>query len=130
MFRDYYKILGVSFNATEAEIKKAYWSKAKIYHPDLNNSNNANQTFALISEAYEVLRDDDKRYRFDLKYKYRHKSDQPIEAKKSTSFDQGTYLDLMPFVFIVIVIPGILLIIEGFNGIMGKTKRYDKMWRN
>ena len=62
MSRDYYDVLGVSRGASEDEIKQAYRQKAKQYHPDANPNNpSAEARFKEINEAYEVLRDDDKR---------------------------------------------------------------------
>jgi len=64
--RDYYEVLGVSRNATKEEIKKAYRQKALKYHPDKNPGNKeAENKFKEAAEAYEVLRDDDKRARYD-----------------------------------------------------------------
>ena len=88
IFQDYYKILGVSSDATRVQIKTAYWSKAKIYHPDLNSSRDANQTFALINEAYEVLTDEDARSKFDLNYRNRHAKIRPVAADRRTNFEQ------------------------------------------
>ncbi len=67
MGKDYYAILGVARNASKDEIKKAYRELAKKYHPDLNpqNKKEAEEKFKEISEAYEVLMDDQKRARFD-----------------------------------------------------------------
>lgn len=65
-YRDYYKILGVSKNATAGEIKKAYRKLARQYHPDVNPGNKkAEEQFKEINEAYEVLADPKKRARYD-----------------------------------------------------------------
>lgn len=53
--RDYYEVLGVSKNASEDEIKKAYRQLAKKYHPDINKEPDAEEKFKEINEAYEVL---------------------------------------------------------------------------
>lgn len=64
--RDYYEVLNVSKDDGLDEIKKAYRSLAKKYHPDLNPDNDeAEQKFKEINEAYEVLSDPDKRARYD-----------------------------------------------------------------
>lgn len=67
MAEDYYDILGVSKDASKDEIKKAYRKKAKKYHPDRNpdNAEEAREKFKKISEAYEVLADEEKRQRYD-----------------------------------------------------------------
>lgn len=61
--KDYYKILGVSRNSDELEIKKAYRELARQYHPDVNP--NGEERFKEINEAYETLRDDEKRGLYD-----------------------------------------------------------------
>ncbi|RMF49677.1 MAG: J domain-containing protein [Chloroflexota bacterium] len=66
MERDYYKILGVSRNASAEEIKKDYRNLARRYHPDRNpNNKEAEARFKQINEAYEVLSDAEKRARYD-----------------------------------------------------------------
>ncbi len=65
--RDYYEILGVSREAAEDEIKKAYRRLAHKYHPDKNPGNKESEEhFKEVNEAYEVLRDADKRRKYDL----------------------------------------------------------------
>ena len=56
-YKDYYKILGVERDATEAKIKSAYRKLARQYHPDVNKSPDAVKKFKDINEAYEVLSD-------------------------------------------------------------------------
>ncbi|MEJ2618561.1 MAG: DnaJ domain-containing protein, partial [Ignavibacteriaceae bacterium] len=65
-FKDYYKILGIEKSATDADIQKAYRDLAKQYHPDKNPGNKtAEEKFKEISEAYEVLKDPEKRKKYD-----------------------------------------------------------------
>ncbi|SFM14995.1 molecular chaperone DnaJ [Methanolobus profundi] len=63
--RDYYEILGISKDATESEIKKAYRKLAMQYHPDKNKEEDAEAKFKEISEAYAVLSDTEKREQYD-----------------------------------------------------------------
>jgi molecular chaperone DnaJ len=63
---DYYKVLGVGKNASDAEIKKAYRRLARQYHPDRNQGDKkAEERFKSISQAYDVLSDPDKRKQYD-----------------------------------------------------------------
>ena len=64
-YKDYYDILGVKRDASEAEIKSAYRKLARKYHPDVNKTKEAESKFKDINEAYEVLGDKDKRQRYD-----------------------------------------------------------------
>src|SRR5260370_10646262 len=64
--RDYYEVLGVSREADAEEIKRAYRKLAMQYHPDRNVGDaEAERRFKEAAEAYEVLRDDEKRQRYD-----------------------------------------------------------------
>ena len=65
--RDYYETLGISKNANEAEIKKAYRNLAKKYHPDVNpNDKTAEKKFKEVNEAYEILSDGEKKSQYDM----------------------------------------------------------------
>ena len=78
MKRDYYEILGVQKNASENDLKKAYRKLAMQYHPDRNPDNKgAEEKFKEAAEAYEVLRDPEKRSLYDA---YGH------EGLKGTGF--------------------------------------------
>ena len=66
-YKDYYKILGVDRSAGKDDLKKKYRKLARQYHPDVNTTDkDAGARFAEISEAYEVLSDDEKRKKYDV----------------------------------------------------------------
>ncbi|MEA2243673.1 MAG: curved DNA-binding protein [Solirubrobacteraceae bacterium] len=64
-YRDYYDSLGVPRDASEEDIRRAYRRLARQYHPDVNKDAGAEDRFKEVSEAYEVLRDPEKRERYD-----------------------------------------------------------------
>ena len=64
-YKDYYKILGVEREADKAAIKKAYRKLARKYHPDVSKESDAEARFKDVSEAYNVLRDEEKRAAYD-----------------------------------------------------------------
>jgi curved DNA-binding protein len=64
-YKDYYEILGVSRDAKPEDIRKAYRKLAKKYHPDVNKEAGAEEKYKEINEAYEVLKDPDKRQKYD-----------------------------------------------------------------
>jgi curved DNA-binding protein len=64
-FKDYYKVMGVARDATEAQIKQAYRKLARKYHPDVSKEKNAEARFKEVGEAYEVLKSPEKRAAYD-----------------------------------------------------------------
>jgi len=102
-FEDYYQILGVSRNASDAEIKKAYRKLAREYHPDRNpNDKAAAETkFKKINEAYDILSNSDKRAQYDRLGRIPHGS----EFKPPPDFDlnfggnAGNFSDIFDLLF-------------------------------
>jgi curved DNA-binding protein len=64
-FKDYYEILGLTRGADTEEVKRAYRKAARKYHPDVSKERNAEDRFKEVQEAYEVLRDPEKRAAYD-----------------------------------------------------------------
>ncbi|XP_046964806.1 dnaJ homolog subfamily B member 6 isoform X2 [Vanessa cardui] len=91
---DYYRTLGVTRTATEAEIKKAYRKLALKWHPDKNpdNADEANRRFKEISEAYEVLSDENKRKLYDARgsghHSHRYQSKNGVNGHRHFSFKE------------------------------------------
>ena len=81
--KDYYEILGVSRDADEKEIKKAFHKKARELHPDVNNAPDAEERFKEVNEAYDVLSDPSKRSQYDR-----------FGTVGNTGFGGGGFVDL------------------------------------
>jgi curved DNA-binding protein len=64
-FKDYYQILGVSRDASQDDIKRAYRKLARKYHPDVSKETDSEERFKEVGEAYEVLKDPEKRVAYD-----------------------------------------------------------------
>lgn len=90
--RDYYEVLGISRNATEEEIKRAYRKLAKKYHPDMNRDNKeeAGEKFKEVSEAYEILMDKGKRAAYD---RYGHEGVEKTFGKGGFDWSDFTHFE-------------------------------------
>lgn len=64
-YKDYYKVLGLTKEATQDDIKRVYRKLARKYHPDISKEANAEEQFKEVGEAYEVLKDPEKRAAYD-----------------------------------------------------------------
>jgi molecular chaperone DnaJ len=100
---DYYKILGVSKKASLAEIKKAYRRLARKYHPDLNpGDKEAEKQFKDITEAYEILRDPEKRKQFDMFGRvgnFRGRGGSPFDGFDFTTSGSSSFGDIFETIF-------------------------------
>jgi curved DNA-binding protein len=91
-FRDYYEILGISKEATADEIKRSYRALARQYHPDLNPGNRAaEEKFKLLSEAYDVLSDADKRSHYEAYSRYWNQKGFKNWGRRSQSINNAEY---------------------------------------
>lgn len=93
-YKDYYQTLGVSRNASKEEIQKAYRKLARKYHPDVSKEPKAEAKFKDINEAYEVLKDPEKRKKYDQfgsAWKQARQTGQPPPGWEGVHFDFGDF---------------------------------------
>lgn len=91
-YKDYYEILGVKKDASQDEIQKAYRKLARKFHPDVNKAPEAETKFKELGEAYEVLKDEDKRKKYDQfgsAWKRAQQTGSPPPGWEGVHFDFG-----------------------------------------
>jgi curved DNA-binding protein len=88
-FKDYYAILGVAPDADTAELKKAYRKLARKYHPDLNPGEDAEAKFKEVAEAWEVLKDSNRRADYDDLRRYGGRRQQDFEPPPGWQTSDG-----------------------------------------
>ncbi|MBD2260476.1 molecular chaperone DnaJ [Pseudanabaena sp. FACHB-2040] len=109
MARDFYEVLGVSRNADQDELKRAYRRLARKYHPDVNKDPGAEETFKEINRAYEVLSEPEIRARYD---RFGEAGVGGAATAAYSDFnDMGGFADIFESFF------------SGFSGGMGQTAR-------
>lgn len=95
MFKDYYKILGISNSACIDDIKRAYREMSRKWHPDLNPNTDVTSVMQDINEAYAILKDETKKSRYDQEYnrfnkKYTNKCDCSDASKNYKQKESST----------------------------------------
>jgi len=100
-FQDYYKILSVAPDADSKTIKTAYRKLARKYHPDVSEHREAEEKFKQISEAYEVLKDPQKRAQYDELREQGPQSQRRSGGPQYSQsfFDQGSFSDFFSSIF-------------------------------
>ena len=88
-YKDYYKVMGVNRDATPKDIKTAYRRLARKYHPDLNKEPAAESQFKELGEAYEVLKDPEKRKIYDQYGSEQQYNQQTRSAHQAHSWGGG-----------------------------------------
>lgn len=92
-FVDYYKTMGLEDTASADEIKRAYRKLARKYHPDVSKEEDSEARFKEVGEAYQVLKDTDKRAEYDELRRYQSQANGPFRAPPGWDTQSGGYAD-------------------------------------
>jgi len=98
-FKDYYKILDVAEDADSKAIKTAYRKLARKYHPDVSEHKEAEEKFKEVTEAYEVLKDSEKRAQYDEYRKYGGRSSSQQDGSDGNAQFEGDFSDFFSSIF-------------------------------
>ncbi len=103
-YKDYYKIMGIKKDASEEEIKRAYRKLARKYHPDVSKEPQAEEKFKELGEAYEVLKDPEKRAKYDRYGRYRQQQQGSGHQRRtgnphSEHFEETNFEDFLNSIF-------------------------------
>jgi curved DNA-binding protein len=93
-YKDYYEILGVERSASQEDVKKAYRRLARKYHPDVSKESDAEERFKELGEAYETLKDPEKRAAYDQLGRYQSGQEFRPPPDWETRFGQSGFDDL------------------------------------
>lgn len=101
-YKDYYKIMGLERGASQEDIKRTYRKLARKYHPDVSKEANAEDKFKELGEAYDVLRDPEKRSKYDKYGEYWKEQGQGFKPQAGQQqhyqhFDEGQTADFEEF---------------------------------
>lgn len=139
MKKDYYSILQVSSKDSLSKIKNQYKKLSLKYHPDKNKTKEASEKFILINEAYDVLKDDYKRGRYDVEYeKYNNPFQNMMNIFNNMDFFKNKNINKKSFIKSHSIqkkmVDGEIFIkekmIEDKNGEIKKTTNYCKIDKN
>lgn len=108
IFLDYYELLEIQDNASNIEIKKVYREKAKVFHPDLNNNINAEETMKELNEAKVILLDPIKRKAYDIIWKNHYKDNIIVESVPTVYGMEYDYDNLQNICIVIVKIACIL----------------------
>jgi curved DNA-binding protein len=99
-YKDYYQIMGLSRDASRDEIKRAYRKLARKYHPDVSGEKNAEEKFKELGQAYEVLKDSQKRKEYDaIRDSHRGQDARKEQQRAQHAVDDDAFADFFNSIF-------------------------------
>lgn len=93
MFKDYYAILEIGVDATDSEIKSAYYNQCKKWHPDRNPDRDTTQQMQDINESYLILKDKEAKQKYDVEYARFKQYQEKTSKQKETAYSEYHFTD-------------------------------------